>query len=340
MTETRILGIETSCDETAAAVVVDGRRILSNVVASQVEIHAQYGGIFPEMASRAHVEAIVPVIRQAMGEAHLGWGDLDAVAVTYGPGLVGSLLVGVNTAKGLALARSLPLVPVNHLEAHIYAHWLQVDTEGAAQGDLSFPLLALIVSGGHTELILVRDHRDYVYLGGTLDDAAGEAFDKVGRLLDLGYPGGPAIERKAREGDPEAFDLPRAWIEGTYDFSFSGLKTATVRLVEEYGGKPRGRMVADMAASFQESVVDVLTAKTVAAAEEYDVTAILLSGGVSANGRLRVVAQERASIPVYYPAPILCTDNAAMIAACGHFRFMAGDQAGWDLDVEPGLRLA
>jgi N6-L-threonylcarbamoyladenine synthase len=254
--------------------------------------------------------------------------------------LVGSLLVGVNTAKGLALARSLPLVPVNHLEAHIYAHWLQVDTEGAAQGDLSFPLLALIVSGGHTELILVRDHRDYVYLGGTLDDAAGEAFDKVGRLLDLGYPGGPAIERKAREGDPEAFDLPRAWIEGTYDFSFSGLKTATVRLVEEYGGKPRGRMVADMAASFQESVVDVLTAKTVAAAEEYDVTAILLSGGVSANGRLRVVAQERASVPVYYPSPILCTDNAAMIAACGHFRFLSGDQAGWDLDVEPGLRLA
>ena len=340
MTETRILGIETSCDETAAAVVVDGRRILSNVVASQVEIHAQYGGIFPEMASRAHVEAIVPVIRQAMGEAHLGWGDLDAVAVTYGPGLVGSLLVGVNTAKGLALARSLPLVPVNHLEAHIYAHWLQVDTEGAAQGDLSFPLLALIVSGGHTELILVRDHRDYVYLGGTLDDAAGEAFDKVGRLLDLGYPGGPAIERKAREGDPEAFDLPRAWIEGTYDFSFSGLKTATVRLVEAYGGKPRGRLVAAMAASFQESVVDVLTAKTVAAAEEYDVTAILLSGGVSANGRLRVVAQERASVPVYYPSPILCTDNAAMIAACGHFRFLSGDRAGWDLDVEPGLRLA
>lgn len=340
MAETRILGIETSCDETAAAVVVDGRRILSNVVASQVEIHAEYGGIFPEMASRAHVEAIVPVIRKAMGEAHLGWGDLDAIAVTYGPGLVGSLLVGVNTAKGLALARSLPLVPVNHLEAHIYAHWLEVETEGAARGDPTFPLLALIVSGGHTELILVRDHGNYVYLGGTLDDAAGEAFDKVGRLLGLGYPGGPAIEREARAGDPAAFDLPRAWLEGTYDFSFSGLKTATVRLVGEYGGKPRGRMVADMAASFQESIVDVLTAKAVAAAEEHDVTAILLSGGVSANGRLRAVAQERASVPVYYPAPILCTDNAAMIAACGYFRFLAGDRASWDLDVEPGLRLA
>ena len=340
MAETRILGIETSCDETAAAVVVDGQRILSNIVASQVEIHARYGGIFPEMASRAHIEAIVPVIREAMGEAHLGWGDLDAVAVTYGPGLVGSLLVGVNAAKGVALGRSLPLVPVNHLEAHIYAHWLQVETEGAARGDLSFPLLALIVSGGHTELILVRGHGDYVYLGGTLDDAAGEAFDKVGRLLGLGYPGGPAIERDARRGDPNAFDLPRAWLEGTYDFSFSGLKTATVRLVEEYGGKPRGRMVADIAASFQESVVDVLTAKAVAAAEEYDATAILLSGGVSANGRLRAVAQERASMPVYYPALFLCTDNAAMIAACGHFRFLAGERAGWDLDVEPGLRLA
>jgi len=339
MTETRILGIETSCDETAAAVVVGGRRILSNVIASQVELHARYGGVFPELASRAHIEAIVPVIREAMEKAHVGWSDLDAVAVTYGPGLVGSLLVGVNMAKGLALGRGLPLVAVNHLEAHIYANWLEVGSEGAAPADLAFPLLTLIVSGGHTELILVQGHGEYVYLGGTLDDAAGEAFDKVGRLLGLPYPGGPAIERVAREGNPDAFPLPRAWLEGTYDFSFSGLKTAVVRLVQMHGGLPNDRMVADIAASFQEAVVDVLATKMAHAAEEYKVRAILLSGGVSANKRLRAVVQERATVPVYYPPPVLCTDNAAMVAACGTFRFLTGERAGWDLDVEPGLRL-
>ena len=219
MAVTRILAIETSCDETAAAVVEDGRHILSNVVASQVELHARYGGVFPEIASRAHIEAIVPVIEQAMREAHLGFDDLDSVAVTYGPGLAGSLLVGVNAAKGLALGRNLPLVGVNHLEAHIYAHWLEVESEGAAipppqaggtGGGLEFPLLALIVSGGHTELILMRDHGQYEYLGGTLDDAAGEAFDKVGRLLGLPYPGGPAIQEVARDGNPTAFRFPRA----------------------------------------------------------------------------------------------------------------------------------
>ncbi len=340
MTVIRILGIETSCDETAAAVVADGRRILSNIIASQVELHARYGGIFPEMASRAHIEAILPVIQEAMETAHLGWDDLDAIAVTYGPGLVGSLLVGVNTAKGLALGRGLPLVPVNHLEAHIYAHWLEVDAAGTAPPELAFPLLALIVSGGHTELILMRGHGDYVYLGGTLDDAAGEAFDKVGRLLRLGYPGGPAIEVVARQGDPAAFRFPRSWLEGTYDFSFSGIKTAVARAVEGHGGMPQGRLVADLAASFQEAVVDVLAAKTVAAAEEYEATAILLCGGVSANQSLRATMLERASRPVYYLPPILCTDNAAMIAACGHFRLLASERAGWDLDVEPGLRLA
>lgn len=339
MTATRVLGIETSCDETAAAVVADGRRILSNVVASQVDLHARYGGVFPEMASRAHIEAIVPVIRQAMEEARVGWGDLDAVAVTYGPGLVGSLLVGVNTAKGLALGRGLPLVPVNHLEAHIYANWLQVEAEGSAPPDLEFPLLILIVSGGHTELILMRGHGEYEYLGGTLDDAAGEAFDKVGRLLGLPYPGGPSIERAARAGDPDAFPLPRAWLEGSYDFSFSGLKTAVVRLVQRHGGVPSGQFVADVAASFQEAVVDVLATKTVRAAEEYDARAILLSGGVSANKRLRTAVRERATVPVYYPPPFLCTDNAAMVAACGIFRFLAGDRADWGLDVDPGLRL-
>jgi len=340
MAETRILGVETSCDETAAAVVADGRRILSNVVASQVELHASYGGVFPEMASRAHVEAILPVMERALREAHLGPGEVDAVAVTYGPGLVGSLLVGVNAAKGLALGRSLPLVPINHLEAHIYAHWLETDAEGSAPADLSFPLLALIVSGGHTELTLVKGHGDYVYLGGTLDDAAGEAFDKVGRLLDLPYPGGPSIEKAAKKGNPAVFPLPRAWLEGGYDFSFSGLKTAVVRLVEQYERPLQEEMVANIAASFQESVVDVLAEKAVAAAAEHEVKAILLCGGVSANKALQATVRERAPLPVYYPPPVLCTDNAAMIAACGHFRFRAGVRAGWELDVEPGLRLA
>jgi len=317
---TRILAIETSCDETAAAVVRDGRCILSNVVASQVELHARYGGIFPEIASRAHIEAIVPVIERAMQ----GFDDLDAVAVTYGPGLAGSLLVGVNAAKGLALGRNLPLVGVNHLEAHIYAHWLEVESEGAASplplagvgggegsppasGGGTFPLLALIVSGGHTELALMHDHGQYEYLGGTLDDAAGEAFDKVGRLLGLSYPGGPAIQEAARGGNPRAFRFPRAWLDSdSYDFSFSGLKTA---------------------------------AKAVRAAEEFGVTAVLLCGGVSANQSLRATTAERAGVPVCYTPPIFCTDNAAMVGACAYQRFVTGERAGWDLDVVPSLRL-
>jgi N6-L-threonylcarbamoyladenine synthase len=339
MAETRILGIETSCDETAAAVVADGRLILSNIVASQIDLHAKYGGIFPEMASRAHIEAIVPVIQEAMEQAHVGWDDLDAIAVTYGPGLVGSLLVGVNTAKGLALGRGLPLVAVNHLEAHIYSHWLETDVEGTAPADLDFPLLTLIVSGGHTELVVVQSHGEYEYLGGTLDDAAGEAFDKVGRLLGLPYPGGPSIEAAAQKGNPEGVNLPRAWLEGTHDFSFSGLKTAVVRLLEAREDPLDEEAVADLSASFQEAVVDVLAAKTVAAAEESKATAILLSGGVSANQALQTTVRQRASVPVYTPPPYLCTDNAAMIAACGHYRHLAENWAGWDLDVDPGLRL-
>ena len=351
---TRILAIETSCDETAAAVVEDGRRILSNVVASQVELHAQYGGVFPEIASRAHIEAIVPVIEQAMQGAHLGFDDLDAVAVTYGPGLAGSLLVGVNVAKGLALGRNLPLVGINHLEAHIYAHWLEAESEGAAPPPLTsppqagakeggegleFPLLALLVSGGHTELILMRDHGQYEYLGGTLDDAAGEAFDKVGRLLGLSYPGGPAIQETARAGNPKALQFPRAWLEDSYDFSFSGLKTAVLREVQEYADPPQGRLLSDLAASFQAAVVDVLSAKAARAAEEFEVTAVLLCGGVSANQSLRATTSKRVGVPVYYPPPILCTDNGAMVGACAHRRFVAGERAGWDLDVVPGLRL-
>lgn len=337
MSQTLILGIETSCDETAAAVVADGRRILSNVVASQVDLHARYGGVFPELASRVHVEAIVPVVQEAMAQAGVEWRDLAAVAVTVGPGLVGSLLVGINFAKGLALGRGIPLVPVNHLEAHLYANWLQSDAEGAAPPNLTFPLLVLIVSGGHTELVLMRGHGDYLCLGGTLDDAAGEAFDKVGRLLGLPYPGGPSIEKAAQSGDPARFRLPRAWLEGTYDFSFSGLKTAVARLVQEQD--PDRRFVPDIAAAFQEAVVDVLATKTVAAAREYGATAILLSGGVSANQALRAAVRERASVPVYYPPLFLCTDNAAMVAACGYFRYRAGLRAGWDLDADPNLRL-
>ncbi len=346
----RILAIETSCDETAAAVVEDGQHILSNIVASQVELHARYGGVFPEIASRAHIEAIVPVIEQALKDAHVGFGDLDAVAVTYGPGLAGSLLVGVNVAKGIALGRNLPLVGVNHLEAHIYAHWLEgqpqgLPQQGQPQGSpqqgqpRGLPLLALIVSGGHTELILMHDHGRYEYLGGTLDDAAGEAFDKVGRLLGLPYPGGPAVQKAAEGGNPDAFHFPRAWLEESYDFSFSGLKTAALRALEKYSTPPKGRLLADLAASFQAAVVDVLATKTVQAAEDLGATAILLCGGVSANAALRATTAKRAKVPVDYPPPALCTDNAAMVGACGYYRFIAGERAGWDLDVVPGLRL-
>jgi N6-L-threonylcarbamoyladenine synthase len=344
---TRILAIETSCDETAAAVVQHGRRILSNVVASQIDLHAQYGGVFPEMASRAHIEAITPVIDEALQTAHVSWDDLDAVAATYGPGLAGSLLVGVNVAKGIALGRQLPLVAVNHIEGHVYAHWLETGVEGAADPDeLTFPLLLLIVSGGHSELVLMSDHGQYQRLGATLDDAAGEAFDKVGRLLGLDYPGGPAIEKAARRGDPSHVSFPRAWLEGSDDFSFSGLKTAVLREVQKHGELqpdkplPRGISVPNLAASFQEAVVDVLAEKAVQAAAVHGATAILLSGGVSANQALRAEVRARAgSIPVYHPPIALCTDNAAMIGAAAHRRFLAGQYAGWDLDVIPNLKL-
>ncbi len=335
----RILGIETSCDETAAAVVEGGSTILSNVVASQAELHAQYGGVFPELASRMHVESIVPVVDESLSAAHVGWDDLDAIAVTYGPGLPGSLLVGLNFAKGAALAKGLPLVPVNHLEGHLYAHWLHTGAEGSADGKLRFPLVVLIVSGGHTELVLAHDHGRYERLGGTLDDAAGEAFDKVARMLKLGYPGGPAIEQAAKKGDAGAFDLPRAWLPGTYDFSFSGLKTAVLRILQKYTGPVPHTVYANMAAAFQQSVVDVLVEKAARAAKEFSVNAVLLSGGVSANGALQAAARAEVPVPVYTLRRILCTDNAAMIAAAGFYRFRAGDRGGWDLDIDPGLQL-
>lgn len=342
---TYILGIETSCDETAAAVVADGRRILSNVVASQVELHRPYGGVYPEVASRQHVLTIIPVIRQALLKAGVGWEALDAVAVTYGPGLAGSLLVGVNAAKGVAWARGLPLIGINHLEGHVYSNWLEVDGEDASLAALdaagrAFPLLLLIVSGGHTELLLMRGHGRYERLGATLDDAAGEAFDKVARLLGLPYPGGPAIQAAAAGGNPAAFDFPRGLMqppEHVYDFSFSGLKTAVLRVVRELD--EAALPVGDLAASFQEAVIDVLVEKTRRAAEAFAVVGVCVCGGVAANARLREVMRQRLAVPVRVPPLFLCTDNAAMVAAAGHYRFRAGERAGWDLDVVANLRL-
>ncbi len=325
----RILGIETSCDETAAAVVEDGVKILSNQIASQVEIHARYGGIVPEVASRQHILAIIPILKQAMVEAKATWRDLDGIAVTIGPGLAGSLLVGVNVAKAIALAHGLPITGVNHLEGHIYASWL-------INRSIDFPLVCLIVSGGHSDLALMRGHGDYVVLGRTRDDASGEAFDKAARILGLGYPGGPAIEQAARNGIA-SLKLPRAWLKGTNDFSFSGVKTALLRLVE--GGKVSNK-AADAAASFQEAVVDVLVTKTVAVAKECRIKQILLVGGVASNELLRQWLAKSSPIPVLVPEPVLCTDNAAMIAACGYYRFQADKIDGLDLDVVPSLKLA
>jgi N6-L-threonylcarbamoyladenine synthase len=333
---TVVLGIETSCDETAAAVVVDGREIRASRVASQIALHAPYGGIFPEVASRAHIEQIYPIIQGTMDEAGLDTSGLDAIAVTRGPGLAGSLLVGVNAAKGLALGTGLPLVGVNHLEAHLYSVWLP---EGEP---VQFPIAALIVSGGHTELVLMTGHGAYQRLGGTLDDAAGEAFDKVGRLLGLPYPGGPAIQKAAEAGDPKAFDFPRAWLGEGYDFSFSGLKTAVLRVVKQLQpDTPAGEDVspdlpiADLAASFQEAVADVLITKTLQAAESFNAREVFIVGGVSANKALREGMKARASCPVRVPPLSLCTDNAAMIAAVGYFRYRAGQRDGLDMDVLP-----
>ena len=323
----KILGIETSCDETAAAVVEDGVSILSNQIASQVEIHARYGGVVPEVASRQHILAIIPILKQAMAEAKVTWSDINGIAATFGPGLAGSLLVGVNVAKAIALAHGLPVTGVNHLEGHIYANWL-------TDGSIDFPLVCLIVSGGHSDLVLMKGHGDYVLLGRTRDDAAGEAFDKAARILGLGYPGGPAIERAAGEGTA-SIQLPRAWLKGTNDFSFSGIKTALLRLAED--GKISSQ--ADAAASFQEAVIDVLVTKTVAIAKELRVKQILLAGGVAANELLRQWLVKNSPLPVLIPPPVLCTDNAAMIAACGYYRFKAGKIDSLDLDVIPSLKL-
>ena len=349
---TKILAIETSCDETAAAVVEDGRRIHSNVVATQIELHRRFGGVYPEVASRQHVLAIYPVIRQALQDAGLHQvSEVDAIAVTYGPGLAGSLLVGVNAAKGLSLAGGLPLLAVNHLEGHIYSNWLHTDGPHGAMPEAAFPVVVLIVSGGHTELALMSGHCRYRRLGGTLDDAAGEAFDKVARLLDLGFPGGPAIQQAAHGGDAARFALPRALMhdaEHRFDFSFSGLKTAALNLVRQLEREGEdiheAQLAANLAASFQDAVADVLVNKVAAAAESFAAQQVCICGGVSANARLRELAQERFArigLPLYIPPLFLCTDNAAMIGAAAYYRQQVNPSAAASmaLDVFANLPL-
>jgi N6-L-threonylcarbamoyladenine synthase len=390
-----ILAIESSCDETGAALVKDGRYLLSNVVATQIEIHDRYGGVVPEVASRQQLAAILPVIETSMEQAGCQWRHIDAVAATYGPGLAGSLLVGLTVGKTIALAHHFPFIGVNHLEAHIYANWLrgQVsdaldtgDTDWELQpGDPTFPLLCLVISGAHSELVLMRGHAQYELLGRTRDDAAGEAFDKVARILGLGYPGGPAIQQAAQRAEEEytqqgrslamarnTYKLPRAWLRGTYDFSFSGLKTAALHLAEgvtgvtaeQHGktvldGKPGGQVsrytrlgaqaaqhgginVPLLASSFQEAIVDVLAIKTRLAAQEYHVKQVLLAGGVAANASLRARLEQELHplhIRLRYPPLAYCTDNAAMIGSAAFFHLMRNEQHGLDLDVDPGLSL-
>lgn len=344
---TTILGIESSCDETAAAIVIDGRIIGSNVVASQIDLHAEFGGVFPEVASRAHAEAISVVAEQAIEDAGVSFHQLDAIAVTRGPGLVGSLLVGINYAKGVALMTGKPLLGINHLEGHVYSLWLTQPFR-----EVQFPVLVLIVSGGHTELLLMRNHGEYERLGGTLDDAAGEAFDKVGRLLELPFPGGPHIERAGRNGNVKAFNFPRAKRDSSYDFSFSGLKTAVMREVtvqpssaatrqgRKKGVEKRAQLrsdisINDVAASFQEAVTDILVEKTARAAQELGAKEIFMAGGVSANQMLRQKMRKETKLPVRYPPLNLCTDNAAMIAAAAYYRSEMGLNSPLSFDVRP-----
>jgi N6-L-threonylcarbamoyladenine synthase len=330
----RILAIESSCDETACAILDNGRVLLASTVASQMDIHARYGGVYPEVAARQHVLSIIPVVEATLAKAHLTFSDMDAIAVTRGPGLAGSLVVGVNAAKGLALGLGLPIVGINHLEGHIYSAWVYNSLEPAPE-EPQFPLMVLLVSGGHSELNLMTEHLEYKHLGATLDDAAGEAFDKVARLLSLGYPGGPAIQRSAEEGDPVRFQFPRAQLEGSWDFSFSGVKTAVLRETRTYQSKGRSMPIPDLAASFQAAVLDVLYNKTMKAAREFGAKEILVAGGVSANRNLRQMFQKQKDFKVHIPPLSLCTDNAAMIAAAGYFRFAAGHISDLGFDIQP-----
>ncbi|MGG2017057.1 tRNA (adenosine(37)-N6)-threonylcarbamoyltransferase complex transferase subunit TsaD [Bacillus sp. S10(2024)] len=331
--DTIILGVETSCDETAVAVVKNGRDILANVVASQIESHKRFGGVVPEIASRHHVEQITVVLEEALKEAKVKFEDIDAIAVTEGPGLVGALLIGVNAAKAVAFAHNIPLVGVHHIAGHIYANRLVQE--------LQFPLLSLVVSGGHTELVYMKEHGSFEVIGETRDDAAGEAYDKVARTLSLPYPGGPHIDRLAHEGEP-TIDLPRAWLEpDSYDFSFSGLKSAVINTV--HNAKQRGEELTpeNLAASFQASVIDVLVTKTIRATEEYGVKQVLLAGGVAANKGLRARLEEeftkKKDVELIIPPLSLCTDNAAMIAAAGTIAYEQGKRATLALNANPGL---
>jgi len=330
----KILGIETSCDETSAAVVADGRNVLSNVISSQTDLHSEYGGVVPEIASRRHVELILPVIDSALSKAGVGLSDIDGIAVTYGPGLVGALLVGVSAAKAIAAALNKPLLGVHHIEGHIAANYI-------SHSDLEPPFVCLVVSGGHSHIVLVKDYLNFEILGRTRDDAAGEAFDKIARVLGLGYPGGPAIDRWAKQGDPRAVHFPRVkFHDAPYDFSFSGLKTAVINHINHLNQKGEDIPTADICASFQQAVIDVLVDHTISAAKENKTDRICLAGGVASNSLLRETMSRRAKengMISLYPPPVLCTDNAAMIASAGYYSFIAGEFADYTLNAIPYL---
>ncbi len=332
---TLILGIESSCDETAAAVVKDGNEILSNVISSQIDIHTLYGGVVPEIASRKHTEAISRVVSSALREANCTLGDISAIAVTAGPGLVGALLVGVSFAKSMAYSAGIPLVPVHHIEGHISANYL-------AHPRLKPPFVCLVASGGHSHIVYSKDYLEFEILGKTRDDAAGEAYDKIARILHLGYPGGPKIDKLAKEGNPCAMTFPRVHFKENLDFSFSGVKTAVMNYVHNMGQKGEAVNEADIAASFQEAVVDILVENTIIGAKDKNVKTICLAGGVASNTRLREKMQYAANkngMQLYYPSPILCTDNAAMIACAGYYEFNSGKIAGHDLNAIPSIKL-
>ena len=331
-----ILGIESSCDETAASVDRNGREVLSNVISSQIALHTLYGGVVPEIASRKHIEKINVVIEQALSEAQMTLDDLDAIGVTYGPGLVGALLVGVSEAKAIAYAKNLPLIGVHHIEGHISANYIE-------NKDLEPPFACLVVSGGHTHLVIVKDYGKYEIVGRTRDDAAGEAFDKVARAIGLGYPGGPKIDRVSKEGHPDAIVFPRAKVaDSAYDFSFSGLKSAVLNYLNGCKMKNIPIVQADVAASFQKAVVDVLVDHAMHAVEEYGFKKFAIAGGVASNSALRAAMEEacrKRGVVFYHPSPVFCTDNAAMIGSAAYYEYLAGTRSGWDLNAVPNLKL-